>query len=79
MASNLYVSDISQKDDLIIFTFQREISAIAIVEIMDKYRGKMMFSSGSTSYLSYKYDADILDNIKIILQCLQNAIHEEQL
>jgi transcription-repair coupling factor (superfamily II helicase) len=79
LASNLYVSDISQKDDLIIFTLQREISAIAIVEIMDKYRGKMMFSSGSTSYLSYKYDADILDNIKIILQCLQNAIHEEQL
>jgi len=77
IASRLFVSDISQKDELVIFTFQKEISARAIVEIMDTYRGKMMFSSGSTSYLSYKYDVNILDNIKIILQKIENAIHEE--
>ena len=79
ISSGLFVSDISQKDDLIIFTFQKEISARAIVEVMDLYRRKMMFSSGSVSYLSYKYDKDILDNIKIILQTIEKAIHEDEL
>lgn len=79
MASELFISDISQKDDLIIFTAGREISARAIVEIMAEYKGKMMFSSGETSYLSYKYDNDMLHNIKIILQKIKNAIHEDNL
>ena len=68
IASGLFVSDITQKDDLIIFTFDRVVSIRSIVEIMDEYKGKMMFSSGNTSYLSYKYGDDILENIKIILQ-----------
>ncbi len=78
-ASGMYISDISIKDDMAVFTFDRVVSTKAIVDIMDGYRGKMMFSSGSTSYLSYKYDKDILGNIKIILQRLKNTIHEEQL
>lgn len=77
IASELFVSDISQKDDMIVFTFDKIVSTRAIVEILDDYRGKMMFSSGNVSYLSYKYDTDILKNIKIILQRLKNTIHEE--
>ena len=77
IASELYVSDITQKDGLIVFTFDKIISPLAIVDIMDGYKGKMMFSSGNTSYLSYKYDDDILENIKIILQRLKNTIQNE--
>lgn len=77
LASELYISDILQKDDLIIFTIDKVVSTKAIVEIMDEYRRKMMFSSGETSYLSYKYDKDILHNIKIILQKLTKAIQDE--
>lgn len=77
MASELFVTDISQKEDMIVFTFEQIVSTRAIVEIMDDYRGKMMFSSGNTSYLSYKYGDDMLKNIKIILQRLKNTIHEE--
>jgi len=76
-ASDMYVSDITLKDDMVVFTFDQVVSTKAIVEIMDDYRGKMMFSSGNTSYLSYKYDTDIIKNIKIILQSLKNTIHEE--
>lgn len=74
LASEIFISDISQKDDLIIFTFDKVVSAESIVDIMDAYRRKMMFSSGPVSYLSYKYDSDILKNIKIILQRLKNTI-----
>jgi len=74
MASEIFISDITQKDDLIIFTFDKVVSAEAIVDIMDAYRRKMMFSSGTTSYLSYRYDTDVLKNIKIILQRLKNTI-----
>lgn len=77
IASEIFVSDITQKDDMIVFTFDRVLSVKAIVEIMNDYKGRMMFSSGTTSYLSYKYDSDILKNIKIILQRVQNTIHEE--
>ena len=76
MAAEIYISDISQKDELVVFTIDRVVSTKAIVEIMDEYRRKMMFSSGETSYLSYKYDKDILGNIKIILQKLTKAIHD---
>lgn len=74
MASEIFISDITQKDDLVIFTFDSVVSAESIVDIMDVYKRKMMFSSGSTSYLSYKYDTDVLGNIKIILQRLKNTI-----
>ena len=78
ISSEIFVSDITQKDDMVVFTFDRVVSTKAIVEIMGDYKGRMMFSSGTTSYLSYKYDNDILKNIKIILQRVQNTIHEEQ-
>jgi len=77
MASGMCISDITQKDDLIVFTLDKVVSLKGIVEVMDKFKGKMMFSSGTTSYLSYKYADDILGNIKIILQSLEKAIHEE--
>ena len=78
LASELYISDITQKDDLVVFTIDHVVSVKSIVDIMDGYKSKMMFSSGETSYLSYKYDENILYNIKIILQRLKNTIHEEQ-
>ena len=78
LASELYISDITQKDGLVVFTIDHVVSVKSIVDIMDGYKSKMMFSSGETSYLSYKYDENILYNIKIILQRLKNTIHEEQ-
>ncbi len=76
-ASKLCISDISVKDGMVVFTFDKIVSTKAIVEIMDDFRGKMMFSSGASSYLSYKFDSDVVKNIKIILQKLQNTIHDE--
>ncbi len=78
LASELYISDIMQKGDQVVFTVDRVISVKSIVDIMDGYKNKMMFSSGEPSYLSYKYDENVLGNIKIILQRLKNTIHEEQ-
>ncbi len=78
-ASSLCISDISIKDDIVVFTIEGEINPRAIVEVMDQFKGKMMFSSGSVSYLSYKYEENILGNIKIILQRLKNTIQEETL
>ncbi len=78
-ASELFITDISIKDDMVVFTFERIVSPKSIVEIIDKFKGKMMFSSGSVSYLTYKYEENVLDNIKIILQRLKNTIQEESL
>ena len=76
MASELYISDISRKDDLVIFTMLKEPGPETIVSVMAEYKGKMMFSSGNPSYLSYRCDKDIPGNIKIILQKLKNTIHD---
>lgn len=78
LASEIFISDITQKDGMVVFTFDRVVSPKSIVDIMDGYKGKMMFSSGETSYLSYKYDENVLSNIKIILQRLKKTIQEEQ-
>lgn len=78
-ASGLGISDISQKDGMIVFTLTREPEAQKLIELIDKYKGKIMYSSGSVSYLSWEIDGDILGNIKIILQTLKKTIQETQL
>lgn len=72
MAQRVGITEIAQKDGLVIFTIEQEVSPQAIVELLDSYKRKIMFTSGDQSYLSYRYDEHILDNIKIILQNLAN-------
>ncbi len=73
LASENNITDISQKDGFIQFTLNQNVSLRAICEILDEYKKKIMFTSGDISYLSYRYDNDITDNVKIILQKLLKA------
>jgi len=75
-AQELYISNIAYRDDMIVFTIDKVMSTKAIVEVINNFKGKMMFSSGETSYLSYKCTDDIIKNIKIILQMLKKTVHE---
>ena len=74
----LDISEITQKDGYINFTFNQNVSPKAIVDILADKSRKMMFSSGEKSYLCYKYTHDILDNIKIILQSLLKSSQEDE-
>ncbi len=74
--SELGISDISYKDDMIVFSLAGAVNPKAIVEIMAQFKGKMMFSSGNISYLTYRCKDDIIKNIKIILQRLQNITQD---
>ena len=74
----LDISEVTQKDGYINFTFNQNISPKAIVDILADKSRKMMFSSGEKSYLSYKYTYDVLDNIKIILQSLLKSSQEDE-
>lgn len=75
-AQELYISNIAYRDDMIVFTIDKVMSTKAIVEVINNFKGKMMFSSGETSYLSYKCTDNIIKNIKIILQMLKKTVHE---
>lgn len=70
LAQQAGVTEIAQKDGLVVFTIEGQVPPQAIVELLDTYKRQMMFSSGDQSYLSYRYDDRLLDNIKIILQKL---------
>ncbi|MBE7054190.1 MAG: transcription-repair coupling factor [Ruminococcaceae bacterium] len=74
----LDISKLTQKDGLIIFTFNKNVSTKAIVDILADKSRKIMFSSGEKSYLSYKYNDDVLNNIKIILQSLLKSSQEDK-
>ncbi len=50
------------------FAIGNNISAEAIISLVQEYNGKIMYSSGETSYLCYKNEDKLLYNIKIILQ-----------
>lgn len=54
----------------IMFAIGNNISAEAIISLVQEYNGKIMYSSGETSYLCYKNEDKMLYNIKIILQKL---------
>lgn len=79
LAQKLKISLITRTDKDIIFTIDDNFSTKAIVELLDDYKGKIMFSSGEKSYLSYKYEGKFLNNIKIILQKLINSTQEDSL
>ena len=72
LAQRAGITEIVQKDGLVIFTIEQQVSPQAVVELLDTYKRKIMFSSGDQSYLSYRYDDQMLHNIKIILQNLAN-------
>ena len=78
IAGGMCISEITYKDSMIVFAFERIVSTKSIVEIISDFKGKMMFSSGNVSYLSYKCENDVIKNIKIILQKLQNAIQQDE-
>jgi len=78
IAGDMCISEITYKDSMIVFAFERIVSTKSIVEIISDFKGKMMFSSGNVSYLSYKCESDVLKNIKIILQKLQKAIQQDE-
>jgi len=73
MAQQLGITEIVQRGGMVTFTFSRQVAPKAIVELLGQYDRKLLFSAGETSYLSYKYDADMVGNIKIILQKLINT------
>lgn len=76
LAQLLNISSIVRNEKDILFTIDGEFSTKAIVDIMDDYKGKIMFSSAEKSYISYKYDENFLTNIKIILQKLIKTTQE---
>ena len=77
LAQKLKISSVVRSEKDIMFTINDSFSTKAIVELIDDYKGKIMFSSGEKSYLCYKYDLDFLVNIKIILQKLVNSTQED--
>ena len=79
LAQKLRISSVTRSDKDIMFTINDAFSTKAIVELIDDYKGKIMFSSGEKSYLCYKYDDKFLNNIKIILQKLIKSTQEEAL
>ncbi|MBQ7901020.1 MAG: transcription-repair coupling factor, partial [Clostridia bacterium] len=76
LAEKLNIVSIVRNGNEVMFTIGDAISPEAIVTIMHEYKGKIMFSSGEKSYLNYKYDNNLLYNIKIILQKLINITQE---
>ncbi len=70
LCQSLNITDVVQKDGQILFTIDQNINPKVIVDILAEKNYKLMFSSGEKSYLGYKYDENMLANIKIILQKL---------
>ena len=79
LAQKLKISSVVRGDRDVMFTIDDVFSTKAIVELMDDYKGKIMFSSGEKSYLSYRYEGNFINNIKIILQKLINSTQEDSL
>ncbi len=77
LANQLRISVITQKDNRILIYFynQNHLDMKAIFELVENYKGTMLFNASDKPYLSYnvikKYKTKILDNIKIILQKLK--------
>ena len=76
LAEKLNIESVVRNGKEVMFTIGDNISPEAIVTIMHDYKGKIMFSSGEKSYLNYKYENNLLYNIKIILQKLVNITQE---
>jgi transcription-repair coupling factor (superfamily II helicase) len=76
LAEKLNIESVVRNEKEVMFTIGDNISPEAIVSIMHDYKGKIMFSSGEKSYLNYKYENNMLYNIKIILQKLVNITQE---
>lgn len=66
----LDIESVIRDKDGVMFTMGNNIPPEAIVTIMHDYKGKIMFSGGEKSYLCYKYEDNMLYNVKIILQNL---------
>ncbi len=73
LANQLRISAITQKENRILIQFynHNHLDMRAIFELVENYKGQMLFNASDKPYLSYKYKNKILDNIKIILQNLK--------
>ncbi len=70
------VSSVSQKDGSLDFVFTNRANPQAVVTLIGEYSRKMRFVGGESSKIIYKYDGNVIDNIKIILQKLSKTIQE---
>ncbi|MGI6083844.1 MAG: transcription-repair coupling factor [Acetivibrionales bacterium] len=77
LASNLGFSAVKQKEEmvLLIFAEQGGLPLERIGDLMNKWKGKLMFSAGKQPYLSLQAKNqkphEVIENIKILLQELQ--------
>lgn len=74
LAHKIGVTEVMQNGMQVRFTFGKYIKTDKLMNILSEYKGKVMFSAGEKSYLIYKCDNDILNNIKFLLQKLTKAL-----
>lgn len=77
LASALGFANIKEKEDAVLFIFAEQggLPLEKIGEIMNRWKGKLMFSAGKQPYLSIRTKGlstrEVTENIKILLQDLQ--------
>jgi len=70
-AESLSMCEIAAKGQNLVFTFEegRKINLAAISEMMNKYKGKLLFSAGAKPYITYRgYSIARLNEIKKLLR-----------
>jgi transcription-repair coupling factor (superfamily II helicase) len=77
LANELKISTVSQKGANIFIQFHNDksINMKAVVEVVNQFKGQILFTASDKPYLTYKIasmeNTKLLDNIKIILQQLK--------
>lgn len=77
LASSLGFSTVKEKEDTVIFIFYEHggLPLDKIGELMNKWKGQLLFSAGKQPYLSLRIknikNREVIENIKILLQDLQ--------
>lgn len=78
LASNLGFSTVKEKEDTLLFMFSEQggLPLDKIGELMNKWKGKLLFSAGKPPYLSLRRinmnkHREVIEIIKILLQDLQ--------
>jgi len=64
------ISEIVQKDDIVEFISDGDVSAENVIELINEYKGKIRLGTGEISSLKYRFENPMLSNIKIVLQKL---------
>ena len=70
LSKKLGIIKVVQKNDKMLFTFDKDKFNIDIEKIIEKYKNKVMFSAGVLPYFTYKLDntENILNEVKIFLE-----------